>query len=84
LGATLGLASGLLLTATWLIVGEQSGKPATLSAGFEILRAGLLAGIVGGTAWSAKLSENAWLATLLALVALAVAGAALFQTGAIL
>jgi phytol kinase len=82
-GAALGLASGALLLSLWLLVQGQSDKAATVSAAVEIARSGLIAGLIGGTAWSAQLSENWWLATLLALVSLAVAGPVLFQAGAI-
>jgi len=84
LGAALGAGGGALMVASWLVVGEQSGKPATVSAGAEILHSGLIAGIVGGTAWSARLADGAWHLTLLTLATLAVIGAAAFQTGAIL
>jgi len=84
IGAALGLAGGALMVASWFLIGEQSGKPATVSAGAEILHAGLIAGIVGGTAWSVRLSESAWLLTLLGLVTLAILGAVAFQSGAIL
>ena len=83
-GAGLGALAGALMLGSWLAVGEQTGQPATIAAAVEIFRASLVAGLIGGTRWSTRLSEGWWLAVLIALTALAVAGAALFQSGAIL
>ena len=83
-GGGLGALAGALMLGSWLAVGEQAGQPATIAAAVEIFRASLVAGLIGGTRWSTRLSEGWWLVVLIALTALAVAGAALFQSGAIL
>jgi hypothetical protein len=71
-GAGLGALAGVLMLATWLAVGEQAGRPAAINAALEIFPASLVAGIVGGTRWSVRLSEGWWLVVLMALTALAI------------
>jgi hypothetical protein len=83
-GAALGLASSLLLIGSWLLMGEQAGQPATVATAVQMLRSGLIAGLIGALPWTMRLSETGWLLTLCALVSLAVTGSALFVDGAIL
>ena len=78
MGAVLGLPAGALMLASWLVMGD--GASATAIA--MIVAPSVIAGSVGGLAWSANANENTRLATLLGLVGVTVVTAAVLGTGA--
>jgi phytol kinase len=74
IGAALGIPAGALILASWLVFGDHlSATSAAL-----IIAPAVLAGAVGGTAWSLRGDENTRLAMLLAIVTATVVAASLF------
>jgi phytol kinase len=68
MGAVLGLAGGALMLASWLVVGDNVDARSITA----ILAPAVVAGAVGGMAWSTTANENTRLAALLVLISITV------------
>jgi hypothetical protein len=73
IGAALGIPASALILASWLIFGDHLNA----ASAAIIVAPAIVAGAVGGTAWSLRADENTRLATLLAIVTATVVAASL-------